>query len=89
MKPILPKSRNEIDLRYYTTGMSTMEAAPRRFTQHSAEPGLAAPILQRNPHHSEQMVIKPSAFRVPSTDKQDASITTLASAKQVQSKEFA
>lgn len=90
INPLAPKPRTEVDQRYYTTGMSISEAAPRRFTQHSAEPNYAASILQRNPHHSEVIQVKPSVFRTSSlVSKYDPSITSLSLAKNTQSKEYA
>ena len=90
MKPILPRARNDINLRYYTTGECNNSTSPARFTHHSAEPGAAASILQRNPHFSESIDIKPSTIRTSGLiDQYNPSINTLSSVKQVQSREFA
>jgi hypothetical protein len=90
MKPILPKPRNQVDLRYYTLGETGSKTSPQRFIKHQAEPSVAASILDRNPHHTETVDIKPSTDRASSvSERYNASITTISTLKQVQSRQYA
>ena len=89
MKQILPKPRGEVDLRFYAAGDCKNIKIPPRFSQHSAEPGKSASILQRNPHHSEVLDIKQSIANPSSAEGYNPTINTLSNLKQVQNREFA
>ena len=54
-----PKQRTTPLMSVYALGESHMEVRPARFCGHSAEPGPAALLSQRNPHISETLDIKP------------------------------
>jgi hypothetical protein len=54
-----PKARNTPLMSFYSHGETQSFPAPTRFSAHSAEPGPAATLSQRNPHFSETMEVKP------------------------------
>jgi len=60
-KYLPPKPRNTPLVSFYSLGETQPFPAPTRFSTHSAEPGPAATLSQRNPHASEDMVVKPHA----------------------------
>lgn len=60
-----PKPRNTPLMSFYSAGETQGFPAPTRFATHSAEPGPAATLSQRNPHFSETMDVKPVARTLP------------------------
>jgi len=54
-----PKARNTPLMSFYSQGETNSFPVPTRFSTHSAEPGPAATLSQRNPHFSETMEVKP------------------------------
>jgi hypothetical protein len=89
MKQIPPRSRNEVDQTFYTTGVVKITSEPSRFSKHIAEPGAAASILSRNPHHSADLDVKPiTKSRSPLTDRYNPEVLSLPNVKQVQNREF-
>lgn len=89
MHQIPPKARFEVDQTFYTTGKSSSNISPQRFSKHIAEPGEASSILARNPHHSVQLDIKPNCMRQsPLTERYNAEVLSLPLVKQIQSREY-
>lgn len=54
-----PKERHTPLLSALALGETLHRTRPSRFCAHSAEPGLAALLPQRNPHFSESLEVKP------------------------------
>lgn len=54
-----PKPRNTPLVSFYSLGQTQEFPKPTRFSAHSAEPGTAALLSQRNPHFIEDMNVKP------------------------------
>lgn len=89
MKPIAPKPRTEVDLRYYTTGFNSSDVHPKRFINHIAEPGAANTILARNPHHSEEAEVKPNIKNSSaSAETYNPDILSLSSVSKVHNREY-
>ena len=55
------RPRNPYTQTFYTLGETSQPVAPARFKAHIAEAGEAANILARNPHHTQDMEVKPQA----------------------------
>ena len=81
--------RNEIDQTFYTSGRAKFNITPSRFCKHLAEPAEAASIIQRNPHHSADLDVKPiTQSKSPMTERYNAEVLSLPNVKQVQNREF-
>ena len=61
-----PKPRNTPLVSFYSLGETQEMPKPTRFSAHSAEPGPAALLSQRNPHFTEDLDIKPHTTLRPS-----------------------
>ena len=97
-----PRPRNPYTQTFYTTGQVSQPVHLPRFGSHIAEPGEAATVLARNPHHSQPLAVKPEATFTPIvpytrgfyTNRGDLKdpknqLPTVAAAKLMQAKEFA
>jgi hypothetical protein len=89
MKGLAPKPRSSIDLQFYTTGESKFSPSPTSLSKHKAEPGEAASLMQRNPHLSNPQPLKLAVHAPSVQDRYDPAIASLATMKQVQSREYA